>query len=143
MGYYAEMTSCKFYMSAKKARQAWLEYNAKVVEESAQKEKRRSEIVGSRISDPLFERVQVSLSPSPSHLIYHCAGFRAKTDAKGNITGLSYVGNKYDGRDVFLKEIAPYVKDGSRLEFRGDDGHCWALEFRNGVMIEVSLRSAA
>ena len=133
MSYYVEMTECKFFMSAAKVKRAWMAVTEAAVKEVTQKP---------RVRATLGEAVVVYVYPTPEDMFYSHGGFRVTRDAKGSITHLLYVGNKYTGRQEFLQEIAPYVKDGSRLEFLGEDGHRWALEFRKGTMVEVGLQPA-
>jgi hypothetical protein len=68
-------------------------------------------------------------------------GFTISYDADGNINGLSY-DDKTGQEELFLEAIAPYVREGSRLVWQGEDGAIYAFGFGgNGEMLaqDVSL----
>ena len=60
-------------------------------------------------------------------------------DVYQNDTGI--IGLEYDSKtgdeEVFLKALAPFVKDGSYLPFKGEEGECWDYSFHKGKMREV------
>lgn len=71
-------------------------------------------------------------------------GFHLSFDSDGNINGLSY-DDKTGQEELFLGAIAPYVQDGSRIVWMGEDGAIWVNDFGgNGEMLtqEVSLNNA-
>ena len=55
---------------------------------------------------------------------------------KGDICDLSFSGEKSGDEVYFFDAIAPWVEDGSFLEFQGEEGERWRWEFQNGKMIE-------
>lgn len=61
-------------------------------------------------------------------------GFDVSCDSVGNIDGLSY-NNKIGDESYFLESIAPFVRDGSYINWRGEDGEMWRNEFHDGKMI--------
>ena len=60
-------------------------------------------------------------------------GYVSKLDDDGNITSLSFYGDKlsYDEGEMF-KIVAPYVEDGSYIEMHGEDGAQWRWAFSGG-----------
>lgn len=40
--------------------------------------------------------------------------------------------SKWRGQDDFLLALGPYVKEGTRLCFRGEDGALWGYEYEGG-----------
>jgi hypothetical protein len=56
----------------------------------------------------------------------------------GDITGLSYQGEKLGAEECFFKAIAPYVEDGSYIEISGEEDYLWRYVFNNGHMDEIS-----
>lgn len=62
-------------------------------------------------------------------------GFECLADSTGTrITG--WYQEKMGDERVFLNALAPYVPDGSYLEWRGEDFRAWRYFFSNGTMIE-------
>ena len=54
----------------------------------------------------------------------------------GDITGLTFEGEKL-GDDVHLfSAIAPYVEDGSYIRMRGEDNEVWRWLFKDGKCLE-------
>jgi hypothetical protein len=71
-------------------------------------------------------------------------GFEWELDQEGNITRIEYPYNKTGSEEYFLCCFAGYAKDGSYLEFRGEEGDTyWRYVFTNGVMFrqdgEISI----
>lgn len=48
---------------------------------------------------------------------------------EGDIVYLSFIGEKSGQDDVILNAIAPYVKEGSYISMRGEDGALWQWFF--------------
>lgn len=65
--------------------------------------------------------------------ILQSLGFDLSFDEYGNIVHMHY-DNKAGQQDLFLEVIAPYVKDGSYIIWRGEDGAIWKDIFDNGTM---------
>lgn len=51
----------------------------------------------------------------------------------GDLTELFY-DNKTGAEDVFIESIAPFIENGSFMEWRGEDGAQYRWEFRDGKM---------
>lgn len=51
------------------------------------------------------------------------------TDDEGNVTGISFDGEKIGDEDHLFRAIAPFVTPGSWLEFQGEDGSRWRVTF--------------
>lgn len=66
------------------------------------------------------------------------SSFNFKLDYDGNITQIEMPCEKF-GRDDFklMKAIAPFVKDGSFLEFLYEDGERCRWIFKDGTVKEV------
>jgi hypothetical protein len=62
-------------------------------------------------------------------------GFEVTLDEQGNIIDLHY-NNKMGQEDLFLKAIAPFVKEGSFINWAGEDGTNWQYFFDGKKMIE-------
>jgi len=56
-------------------------------------------------------------------------------DSSGNICNLQFNGEKYGDEDILFKAIAPYVKPGSYIRVRGEEGEHWSWDF-NGKTCE-------
>lgn len=61
-------------------------------------------------------------------------GFDVQTQ-DGHIVGLSY-DNKKGQEDLFLWALSPWVRDGSYIDWLGEDGSRWRYEFVNMTMFE-------
>lgn len=70
--------------------------------------------------------------------VLQALGFDADLDEGGNIVSLSY-DNKTGSEELFLEAIAPFVKDGSYICWRGEDGYEYRWLFQGGKMIEQSI----
>lgn len=66
-------------------------------------------------------------------------GFEIYYDEAGNINRLSY-SSKIGNEEYFLEAIAPFVKDGSYIDWIGEDHAMWRHEFNNGRMIVKTPR---
>lgn len=67
--------------------------------------------------------------------ILQSLGFEYSLDEQGNMNGISYPYNKTGNEEYFLCCFAGFVKDGSYLEFEGEDYSHWKYVFKNGKMI--------
>lgn len=72
--------------------------------------------------------------------IFKAWGFETDFDDQGNIVGLNFFFEKSGQEDLLLGAVAPYVKDGSYIEFMGEDGFRWKWVFENGIMVEKKGR---
>lgn len=63
-------------------------------------------------------------------------GFDIETDNDGNLIGLGY-NNKSGNEDYFLSCFAGYIKDGSFIEWTGEDSEDrYRFVFKDGIMIK-------
>lgn len=62
-------------------------------------------------------------------------GFEYSLDENGNMNSISYPYNKTGNEEYFLCCFAGFVKDGSYIEFEGEDYSHWKYVFKNGKMI--------
>ena len=65
-------------------------------------------------------------------------GFEYDLDDGGNL-GLVHYNNKTGAEGHFFEAIAPFVQDGSFIEWRGEDGCEWRWLFTNGTCSEQTV----
>jgi hypothetical protein len=65
-------------------------------------------------------------------------GYSPSLDDDGNIVEIDFIADKlrYDENTMF-QAVAPYVKDGSFIEMRGEDGTLWRWVFADKKCKEV------
>lgn len=61
-------------------------------------------------------------------------------DLAGNITELTFKGDKLGDDFEMFRSIAPYVQDGSYIWMMGEDGSQWRWVFQSGVCREVNAK---
>lgn len=66
-------------------------------------------------------------------------GFDVGYDEERGITYLDYDA-KMGNEDVFLNALAPFVNDGSYIEWEGEEDEVWKHVYSNGKMKEISGR---
>jgi len=59
-------------------------------------------------------------------------------DPDGNITCVSFDGEKLGSEDEWLKVLAPWVESGSYIQCSGEEDAIWRWTFNGGHMVEVS-----
>lgn len=64
--------------------------------------------------------------------------YRFDLDDDGNITGISFTGHKLSDEFEVFQKVAPYIRNGSYIEMRGDDGDRWKWAFQNGTCQRVT-----
>ena len=74
--------------------------------------------------DEIFETAQEILEE---------LGFETILNADGDLEVHSY-NSKSGSEEDFLNAVAPFAKDGSYTEWRGEDGFMWRNLFEDGVM---------
>lgn len=67
--------------------------------------------------------------------VFIALGFET-TKTEGGFTLDSYA-SKTGQEDLFLAVMAPFTKDGSSIEWRGEDGALWKFEVRGGRMFRT------
>ena len=65
---------------------------------------------------------------------YH---YRPSFDEEGDIDGVEFCAEKLRDEYSMFREIAPFVRDGSFIEMRGEDSLVWRWAFRGGQCHEV------
>lgn len=66
-------------------------------------------------------------------------GFGVSRDYHGNCYEIEYLEENYCGNEPsWLSIVAPYVEEGSYIEFVGEDGDIWRLVFKDGKCNTVS-----
>ena len=69
------------------------------------------------------------------HDLKRGGSFGSNTDPiDGNMYNLRYAYEKTGSEDYFLTCFAPFVRDGSFIEFQGEDYDHWKYVFENGKM---------
>lgn len=58
-------------------------------------------------------------------------------DDDGNIVDIGFRGEKSGDDNMLFQAIAPYVKEGSYIEMRGEDGAMWRWVFKNKTCGEI------
>lgn len=61
-------------------------------------------------------------------------------DEDNNIIALDFDGEKLGDDHVLMKAIAPFVKDGSYIQMRGEDDAMWRWLFEDGTCVEIYPR---
>ena len=59
-----------------------------------------------------------------------------ETDSDGNIVDIEFTGQKIGDEEYLFEAIASFVKEDSFIEFRGEDGEMWCLQFHGGMIEE-------
>ena len=67
--------------------------------------------------------------------VFNQLGF--ETDKVDGGFQLTAYNSKTGQEDLFLAVMAPFTKDGSYVEWRGEDGALWKFEIRNGRMFRT------
>jgi len=57
--------------------------------------------------------------------------YKVTIDDKGNLVIDDFNGEKWGDDEIFYDTIAPFVKSGSLIEVRGEDGDTWRHVFEN------------
>ena len=150
MGYYVRTTDCDFYIAKSKKNPA---YEALCALNQHDDLKVGGSFGGELSGD----------SPRPEGLSYHPArwfswmspdypskckdlrqileelGFEVEEDDAGNITYLRY--DSKTGQEVlFLSALAPFVRDGSTIDWQGEEGEHFRHEFSGGRLMHRAGR---
>lgn len=62
--------------------------------------------------------------------------WQGSIDEEGHLYAISFSGEKLGDDEMLFRALAPFVKDGSYIEFRGEDNAMWRYVFENGKMEE-------
>ena len=65
--------------------------------------------------------------------IFSDLGFYTEITDEGDLF-IGMFSNKCGDENVFLQAVAPFVEDGSYIEWQGEDGSMWKNTFNNGKM---------
>ena len=64
-------------------------------------------------------------------------GYSLDGDGNGNVDCIYLEHDKFHDEDeMFFEVIAPFVKEGSFVQFTGEDNYMWRYTFKNGKCIE-------
>lgn len=72
--------------------------------------------------------------------IFDCWRWQTHFDDEGNITDISFDGEKMGDDRVLFDTIAPFVKEGSFIEMSGEDNDMWRWKFTNSICKEIGAR---
>lgn len=61
-------------------------------------------------------------------------------DETKDIVGLTFCGEKLGDDEFLFKTLAPFVEDGSYVQFSGEDGAVWRWSFIGGKLVDKSPR---
>lgn len=73
--------------------------------------------------------------PHPLVWVFQELGFDWETGLDDEEFRLTYYDSKAGGEDHFLAAVAPFVRPGSYLEWRGEDGEMWRQEFDGEIYV--------
>lgn len=68
--------------------------------------------------------------------------YPAINDNDGNIIDLDFAGENFGSEHCLFQAIAPYVSDGSYLEYHGDDDSVWRWVFVGGELLYIKPKIA-
>ena len=68
---------------------------------------------------------------------FEAFGWDYETDSEYNIVDVVMENEKIGDEDEFFEILAPFIEDGSYIEFYGKDGRKWRWVFKNGLMKEI------
>lgn len=68
--------------------------------------------------------------------------YRIYRDLWGNVTNIEFTGEEYGDCLIMFKAIAPFVTEGSYLQFEGEDGERWGYHFTGEALTEFRCPSA-
>jgi hypothetical protein len=93
---------------------------------------------GSSTGEKWFSWVETEAVLKATHLSEAMEAFRwpVEHDADGNITAISFAGEKLGEDEHFFGSIAEFVDDGSFIEMSGEDGALWRWIFADGKVTE-------
>ena len=90
-----------------------------------------------KAADEFFQSLPSGLQLK--RLLRECWGLLVSFDHDDNINGVELVCEVFP-RDEVLYALAPYVSDGSHLDFRGEDGQHWRYLFHGGKCVRQQAR---
>jgi hypothetical protein len=87
-------------------------------------------------TDRWFSWVNTDSVLSAQTLVDALAAWRwdAKLDNDGNIYHIFFLGEKAGSDDNLMEVIAPFVKCGSYIQMRGEEGEIWRYFFKGGKL---------
>jgi hypothetical protein len=71
-----------------------------------------------------------------SDSFYKIKNIKEIFDSSGSINNITFIGEKLGDDDVLFDAIAPYVRAGSYITMRGEDGAIWRWSFKGLSCIE-------
>lgn len=124
MGYCIEQEDAKFYIKADKAKDV-----VKAIKS----------LVGRESWGDHFSWVYNDFGKyNDLKKIIKCWRWNIEQDEQGNVIDISFDGEKLGDDLLFFKTIAPFVKKGSYIQMRGEDGAMWRWVFDGKSVKEVS-----
>ena len=66
--------------------------------------------------------------------------WQVSEDTNGDVVAISFEGEKIGDEETLFKAIAPFVKKGSFIEMRGEDGLMWRWIFDGKTVKEITAK---
>lgn len=66
--------------------------------------------------------------------------FSPEIDKDDNICNIDFTGDKLWDEEILFNLLAPFVKSGSYIEMRGEDGERWRWVFKNGEFKTITAK---
>jgi len=87
-----------------------------------------------QLGSQFFVDAQVADPVADLLMDYH---YRPSFDCEGNIDGVEFSAEKLHDEFGMFQKIAPFVRDGSFIEMKGEDYLIWRWLFRGGTCHEI------
>jgi hypothetical protein len=126
MGYYIDQEYSEFFMEEKNVRPALL-----ALKEAAAKRCAEGRMHWGWV------HMNMVLEANTFEKAMSEARFDPDFDEDGNVVDLTFNGQKLSDEEEILSAIAPYVKDGSYIQMRGEQNEQWRWIFQDGKIKEV------
>ena len=135
MGYYARATEIDLTIPAEKVMDAFSAAIAMNTDPALQGKKTGNSYTGQRwfswVSDNYHETARDLIDVVDTEFRFEDSYY----DDKGNFH-LGYFNSKMGHEKVLFEALAPFVEDGSFVEWRGEDEAHWRWNFQNGTLAE-------
>jgi hypothetical protein len=139
MGYYMDMTDCKFHIPASKFGAALQAIKDIMFEND---DMHGGAFAGGQMVERWYSWVNTDAVMMSDTLEQALAAWRWRgyTDANGDIDYLRFEGEKSGQDNALFRVLAPYVTEGSYVAMRGEDGALWRWYFDGNRCIEQEGR---
>lgn len=69
--------------------------------------------------------------------VFNDQGFEISFDKNGNTEWVDFLYEKYHEQSAFIKMLAPWIENGSSIDFTGEDGAMWRISVFNHKFYET------